>query len=202
MINTLLLTLATGITGTYSLPSLTGLSPVPFKSVHVQDHFWSVRQQINQKVSALHELDELVKTGDLGNFQLAADGKTTGRKGYVFQDSDVYKVIEGAADTLSNHPDPELDKRLDEIIALIGKAQMPDGYINTYYQVTEPGQRFTNLRDNHELYCAGHLIEAAVAHYAATGKQSLLNVAVKFADLLDKLYGPESGRLGYGGHPE
>ena len=144
----------------------------------------------------------MVKTGDLGNFQLAADGKTTGRKGYVFQDSDVYKVIEGAADTLSNHPDPELDKRLDEIIALIGKAQMPDGYINTYYQVTEPGQRFTNLRDNHELYCAGHLIEAAVAHYAATGKQSLLNVAVKFADLLDKLYGPESGRLGYGGHPE
>jgi len=202
MIHTLLLALASVAIGNHKLPPVTGLDPVSFTNVRVQDRFWSMRQQVNQKVSAIHELDELVKTGDLGNFQLAAEGKTTGRKGYVFQDSDVYKVIEGAADTLSNHPDPELDKRLDNIISLISKAQMPDGYLNTYYQVTEPGQRFTNLRDNHELYCAGHLMEAAVAHYAATGKKSLLNVAVKFADLLDKRYGPESGRLGYGGHPE
>jgi DUF1680 family protein len=144
----------------------------------------------------------LEKAGDIHNFELVVAGAHTGRRGFVFQDSDVYKVIQGAADTLATHPDPKLDQRLDEIIALIAKAQMPDGYVDTYYQIVEPGRRFTNLRDNHELYCAGHLIEAAVAHFQATGKRNLLDVAVKYANLLDARYGPESGRHGYGGHPE
>ena len=79
---------------------------------------------------------------------------------------------------------------------------MADGYLDTYYEINAPDKRFTNLRDNHELYCAGHLIEAAVAHYQATGKRTLLNIALKYANLLDKRFGPSSHRLGYGGHPE
>ena len=182
--------------------SVVGLDAVPYQQVHIKDRFWTLRQEINRSASVPHSLDELIKTGDLANFKLASEGAMEGRKGFVFQDSDTYKVIEGAADTLATHPDPVLDAKLDEIIAMIAKAQMPDGYIDTYYQVTEPGQRFTNLRDNHELYCAGHLFEAAAAHYWATGKKNLLKIAVKYADLLYARYGPESGQLGYGGHPE
>ncbi len=193
MITALLLSIAAGSTG---------LQAVPFTQVHIQDRFWSLRQEINRRSSVPHSLDELIKTGDLENFKLAGEGAKEGRKGFVFQDSDAYKVIEGAADTLATHPDPELDRKLDEIIAVIAKAQMQDGYLDTYYQMVEPGHRFTNLRDNHELYCAGHLIEAGVAHFISTGKRNLLTVAQKEADLLVKRYGPESGRLGYGGHPE
>ena len=198
MITTVLLPILAAISAAQSQP----LDAIPFTQVQIKDRFWSLRQEINRKASVPHELDELVSTGDLNNFQLAIDGAKTGRKGYVFQDSDAYKVVEGAADTLAQHPDPVLDAKLDKIIELFAKAQQPDGYLDTYYQVTEPGQRFTNLRDNHELYCAGHLFEAAVAHFNATGKRNLLNVAVKYADLLYARYGPESGRLGYGGHPE
>jgi DUF1680 family protein len=202
MITTLILPFIASVLGNPALAPTDGLDAIGFQQVEIRDRFWSQRQEINRKFSAPHSLDELAETGDLSNFTLAINGSHSGRKGYVFQDSDVYKVIEGAADTLATHPDPALDRRLDDIIALIGKAQMADGYIDTYYQVTEPGRRFTNLRDNHELYCAGHLIEAAVAHFLATGKRNLLSIAIKYADLLCVRYGPEGGRLGYGGHPE
>ena len=202
MISALLLHLAFPLVLTTPLNKPDGLVGISYRQVKIEDRFWARRQEINRKGSVPHSLDELVKTGDLANFKLAAEGALSGRKGFVFQDSDAFKVIEGVADTLATHPDAALDAKLDEIIAVIAKAQMPDGYLNTYYQITEPGRRFTNLRDNHELYCAGHLIEAAVAHFEATGKRNLLNVATKYADLLNTRYGPESGQLGYCGHPE
>ena len=92
-------------------------------------------------------------------------------------------MLEGASYSLAAHPDPALEKTVDEVIAKIAAAQQPDGYLNTYFTLAEPGKRWTNLRDMHELYCAGHLIEAAVAHYRATGKRTLLDVAVKLRRL-------------------
>ncbi|HWD39330.1 MAG TPA: beta-L-arabinofuranosidase domain-containing protein [Fimbriimonas sp.] len=178
------------------------LSPIPCTQVHIRDHFWTPRQEINRAASVQHCLDMIAEAGDVHNFELAASGARTGRRGFVFQDSDVYKVIEGASDTLATHPDPALEAKLDVLIDKIAKAQMPDGYVDTYYQVVEPGRRFTNLRDNHELYCAGHLIEAAVAHYHATGKKNLLDIATKYANLLYTTFGPGGKMDGYGGHPE
>ncbi len=175
---------------------------VPFTQIHIKDRFWTPRQEVNQRSSVWHCLEELEKTGDLQNFRIVAKGGHTGHSGFVFQDSDVYKVLEGAADSLATNRDAKLDQKLDEIIALIASAQMADGYVDTFYQITAPDERFTNLRDNHELYCAGHLIEAAVAHFQATGKKNLLAIATKYADLLNKKFGPDSGKIAYCGHPE
>ncbi len=116
-------------------------------------------------------------------------------------DSDVYKALEAASYCLATHPDPALEKQVDDIIAILAAAQQPDGYLNSYYTVKEPGRRWTNLRDNHELYCAGHMIEAAVAHYQATGKHTFLDVAQKYADYISTVFGPGK-RMGYPGHPE
>ena len=117
-------------------------------------------------------------------------------------DSDLYKALEAASYSLAIHPDPALEKQLDEIIATLAAAQQPDGYLNSYFTVKEPTKRWTNLRDWHELYCAGHLFEGAVAHYQATGKRSYLDVATKLADHIDSVFGPAPKRLGYPGHPE
>src|SRR5512137_982380 len=114
-------------------------------------------------------------------------------------DSDLYKALEAASYSLATHPDPALGKQLDDIIAIIAAAQQPDGYLNSHFTVKDPGKRWTNLRDWHELYCAGHLFEAAVAHYQATGKRSLLQVATRLADHIDSVFGP--GKLiAYSGH--
>ncbi len=174
-------------------------SPVAFPRVVVQDHFWTPRMETNRVATVPHCLMELDKNGYWDNFRLAIEGKHSGYHGPVYMDSDVYKVLEGASMTLATHPDPVLDKKLDAIIATLAKAQKPDGYLDTWYEVNAPDKRFTNLRDNHELYCAGHLFEAAVAHHAATGKRNLLDIATKYADLIDATF---TKRPGYPGHPE
>ncbi len=186
------------------LPSpLVRIETVPFPQVRIEDRFWQPLREVNRTVTLPHSLDMLARDGDLGNFDLAAQGKHDGFKGFVFVDSDVYKVLESVAYSLATHPDPALDARLDGVIAKLAAAQQPDGYLNTWYTVKEPGKRFTNLEDNHELYCAGHLIEAAVAHYQATGKKNLLSIATRYADLLAKTFGDGPGqRAGYCGHPE
>lgn len=181
--------------------SFAKLEAVPFTQVKIQDRFWSPRQETNRKATVEHSIQMLEKYGNLLVMRLAAEGKREGFKGLLFTDSDLYKVLEGISYTLATHPDPVLDQRTDELIALIASAQQPDGYLNTWFQVTKPNEKFKNLRDWHELYCAGHMIEAAVAHHAATGKKNFLNVAVKLADLLEKKYGPNGGE-GYCGHPE
>ena len=137
------------------------------------------------------------------NFKIAA-GETEGEYyGMVFQDSDVAKWLEAVAFSLENHKNEELERTADEVIALLGRAQGEDGYLNTYYTVKEPNKRWTNVRDNHELYCAGHLIEAAVAYFKATGKREFLDIMSRYADYIDTVFGPEKEKLkGYPGHQE
>lgn len=179
------------------------LKPVPFTAVTINDSFWAPRRETNRRVTISHALRQLEDTGTLGNFDLAAARAKSGHKGYVFQDSDAYKTLEAIAYTLATDPDPELDAQADDVIARIAKAQQPDGYLNTYYTINGLDKRWTNLRDNHELYCAGHLFEAAVAHFQATGKRNLLNVAIRFADHIVRRFGDGPGKVaGYPGHPE
>jgi DUF1680 family protein len=179
----------------------TKLRPVPFTDVQIHDSFWSPRQEVNRTASIPLNFEMLEKSGNLRNLELAAERAKSGFTGPVFMDSDVYKAIEAASYSLASHPDAALERRIDEIIAKLAAAQLDDGYLNSYYTVKEPGRRWTNLRDNHELYCAGHLIEAAVAHHRATGKSNFLGIATRLADHIDSVFGPGK-RMGYPGHPE
>lgn len=137
------------------------------------------------------------------NFKIAA-GRSKGEfQGMVFQDSDVAKWLEAVAYQLAVNPDPELEKRADEVIDIIEEAQLDNGYLNTYFIVKEPDMKWKNLAECHELYCAGHMIEAAVAYYKATGKEKLLNIIQENADLIDSKFGYEEGKIkGYPGHQE
>ncbi len=177
------------------------LVPVPFTAVTFTDRFWAPRQEINRTRTLPHNINTCEKTGRLRNFAQAAGLDSSPYTGHYFHDSDVYKVIEGAAYCLATHPDPALDTRLDVIIDHIAKAQQPDGYLNTWFILKEPDRRWTDLPVKHELYCAGHLFEAAVAHYEATGKRKLLEVACRFADHIDGLFGPGK-RHAVPGHEE
>jgi DUF1680 family protein len=181
--------------------ALVKLRAVPFTDVEIHDAFWSPRQETNRIASIPVNLAMLEKSGNIRNLERAAAGSTNGFEGPVFMDSDIYKALEAASYSLATHPDLVLERKLDDLIAKVAAAQRPDGYLDTYFIVKEPGKRWTNLRDWHELYCAGHLIEAAVAHYQATGKRTFLNVATKLADHIDSVFGPGK-RLGYPGHPE
>lgn len=166
------------------------LRPVPFSQVRVTDDFWSKRIETNRTVTIPYCFDKCEETGRISNFAKAG-GLVEGEfQGIYYDDSDVYKVIEGAAYSLAAHPDPELDGYLDELIAKIAAAQEDDGYLNTFHTLVEPQNKWSNIKDKHELYCAGHLFEAAVAHFQATGKRSLLEVAIRLADHIDRMFGP------------
>lgn len=177
------------------------IQPIPFTQVRIADAFWAPRIETNRSKTLPHNIKTCESTGRVANFAVAAGLEEGKFQGIYFNDSDVYKMLEGAAYTLASHPDPDLDRKLDEIIAKIAAAQRPDGYLNTYYTLVEPGKRWTDLPVKHELYCAGHLFEAAVAHYQATGKRNLLDVATKYADHIDSVFGPEK-RHGVPGHEE
>jgi DUF1680 family protein len=177
------------------------LTAVPFTDVRIDDEFWAPRLDTVRDKTLPHNLKFCERTGRLSNFAKAG-GLIEGEfRGIYFNDSDVYKVLEGAAYSLASHPDKELDRQVDEIIAWIGSAQEENGYLNSYYTLAEPDKKWTNLRNKHELYCAGHLFEAAVAHYRATGKRTLLDVACRFADHIDAIFGPDK-RHGVPGHEE
>jgi DUF1680 family protein len=177
------------------------LTAVPFTDVKLTDRFWAPRIETNRTVTVAHCLDECEATHRIRNFEVAA-GLVEGKfEGIYFNDSDLYKVLEGVAYSLHAHPDPELEARLDKIIEKIAATQQKDGYLNTYYTLVEPDKRWTDLPVRHELYCAGHLFEAAVAHYRATGKRTLLDVAIRFADHIDRVFG-EGRLIGVPGHEE
>ena len=178
------------------------LRPVPLDAVSINDAFWSPRLAVNRNVTLPAQLRHLEETGRIDNFRRAS-GKIEGvfQGQFAFNDSDVYKWAEAAAWSLATHPDPKLDADLDAVISEIVDAQQPDGYLNTYFMFEREKDRFTNLKDLHEMYCAGHLIQAAVAHHRATGKTTLLGVAVRLADHLDDLFGP-GRRVGACGHEE
>ncbi len=180
------------------------VKPVPFTAVHVDDGFWAPRIEINRTVTIPFAFGKEEETGRIDNFIRAAKalhGEPLENKKYPpypFDDTDVYKVIEGASYTLSVHPDPKLDAYLDALIAKIGAAQEKDGYLYTARTINplEPhpwsGKERWVLEgvNSHELYDLGHLYEAAAAHYAATGKRTLLDIALRTANLLCDTFGP------------
>ncbi|MFS0637705.1 beta-L-arabinofuranosidase domain-containing protein [Mesobacillus foraminis] len=178
--------------------------------ITVTDPFWGhylevVRDHvIPYQWEALNDrLPDTEPSHAIENFRIAA-GEAEGEFfGMVFQDSDVAKWLEAVAFSLENEQNAKLEQTADDVIALLGRAQDESGYLNTYYTVKEPDQRWTNLRDNHELYCAGHLMEAAVAYYKATGKRQFLEIMCRYADYIDSVFGREEHKLkGYPGHQE
>ena len=174
---------------------------LPLEATVLTDGFWSQRQSINRRITLQHGYQMLEKAGNFHNFRVAAGLADGHYRGPVFLDSDVYKWLEAVAYELHVHPNVELQQQADEVIALIEAAQQSDGYLNTHYQVVEHGQRWIDLDFGHELYCAGHLFQAAVAHHRATRSTKLLAVATRFADLLCNTFGPDK-RQGACGHPE
>jgi uncharacterized protein len=173
--------------------------------------FWATRQEVNARVGIPQGPELLESAGNLHDLRLAA-GTTTGafRGDYPFMDSDVYKWLEAASWQLARleSDDPEYSRLADDVerlVDLIADAQQADGYINSWFQSGKGEGRYSDLRWGHELYCAGHLIQAAVAHSRATGAGRLLAIAQRFADHIDASFGaPGSGRPidGIDGHPE
>jgi len=176
---------------------------VPFTDVQIKDNFWWPRMETNRKVTIPYAFGKCEETGRIDNFAKAGGLMKGEFEGIYFNDSDVYKVIEGAGYSLKNRADPELEKYVDGVIEKIASAQWEDGYLYTFYSVPrrQPEKRWTNMRDNHELYCAGHFFEAAVAYYQATGKRKILDVAIKLADYIDSVFGPGKRRE-VSGHEE
>lgn len=180
--------------------SLQKLYPVNFSNVTVTDPFWKNRME----TVATSTINTCVlytenKTGRIRNFEKAAAGSGK-HEGIYYDDSDVYKAIEAIAYSLKNHPDSLLEKNTDEWINKIAAAQLPDGYLNTYYTLTGIGNRWTDM-EKHEDYCAGHLIEAGIAYYNTTGKDKLLHTAIRFADHIDSAF-RKSNRNWVSGHQE
>ena len=177
------------------------LKPVPFENIYINDKFWSKRQQINQEVSIYHQHEKLEQDFHIDNFRVASKVKKGVQIGEFYFDSDLYKWLEAASNILLMRNDAELEKKVREIVDLIKKSQTQDGYINTFYSTRFLRKRFTNIYFMHELYCGGHLIQAAIAHQKAIGDDELLQVAIKFADLLVNLF-LGGKRKGVPGHEE
>ncbi|HVF26369.1 MAG TPA: beta-L-arabinofuranosidase domain-containing protein [Anaerolineales bacterium] len=154
------------------------------RQVKITDPFWSARLTVNAQKAIFHQWKQLEATRCIDNFRLAAGENEGFREGWFFADSDAYKWLDAASRIYALHADPELASLMDSLISLIGLAQMPDGYIFTYNQLHFLDQRWVNLQVEHELYCHGHLIEAGVSHYEATGRRDLLDLCIKAADLL------------------
>ena len=194
---------------TKQMTVITPIEEVSFTQVHLNDGFWSPRLEINRTVSIPSAFHECEVNGRFDNFALAAGLIQGEHKGdFSFDDTDPYKVIEGASYSLAVHYDARLDHYLDSVINIIAQAQEPDGYLTTC--VTNKCTRLSGWWgthkwekiNSHELYNSGHLIESAVAHYRATGKKTFLNVAIKNADLVCKTFGPNEGQIHRpGGHP-
>jgi DUF1680 family protein len=176
------------------------ITPVPFTDITLKDNFWSRRIETNRTVTIPFGFEKCEEEGRIRNFARAGGFLKGGYEGKMpFDDSDVYKIIEGASYSLTVHPDPKLAKYIDDIIEKIAAAEEGDGYLCTWKTINpdttpawwvKPGPRWYSLGSSHELYNAGHMYEAAVAHYEATGKTNFLNVALKNADLITQTFGP------------
>jgi len=177
------------------------ITAVPLTAVKITDKFWAPKREINRNVTIPHIMQQNELTGRIDNFLKAAKKKSGPYQGQRYNDTDVYKIIEAASWSLATHPDPQLDKKVDDLIAIVAAAQEPDGYLYTPRSVDPanpaPGagpERWSWLHTSHELYDQGHMIEAAVAHYSATGKRNFLDVAIKSADLMAGVFGPDKRR--------
>ena len=183
------------------------------RQFQIADPFWKRYENLltdvvipYQEAALRDQIPDAEKSHSIENFKMAADVMARGAQpgeyyGMVFQDSDLAKWIEAAAYSLVQKPDADLEARLDEVITTIQEAQYPDGYLNTYFTLKRPDKKWTNLREAHELYCAGHMIEAAVAYYEATGKRTLLDVMCRMADHIYERFVVQQ-MPGYPGHPE
>lgn len=181
---------------------------ININQIKIHDPFWSAMQHrmtdtvipFQEKVLN-DEVPGVEKSHAIENFRIAAGLSEGEFYGMVFQDSDVAKWLEGVAYSLAVKPDNELEARADEIIDIIEKAQQPDGYLDTFFIVKEPEHRWQNLQECHELYCAGHMMEAGVAYYQTTGKDKLLHVVERLADHIISMFG-EDKEPGIPGHQE
>lgn len=181
----------TTLTATAAPPRDYPVTPVPVQQVRITDGFWAQRLDNHFTKGLDHAIDQCRKTGRIDNFEIAAGLKKGEHQGACFNDSDVYKIIEGMALSTAGPMKPEHRKFLDEFIGTLGKAQLDDGYLYTFYQVkNEMNRRWTDIANMHEDYCAGHLFEAGAAHYRMTGRKELLDISLKFADHIDKTFGP------------
>ncbi|MCY3782023.1 MAG: glycoside hydrolase family 127 protein, partial [Chloroflexi bacterium] len=181
--------------------------PIPLNRVEISSGFWGERQAVNREATIPAIYRKLEETGRVASWAMggpASPPPSHERIGVrVFWDSDSGKWLESAAYSLATHPDRELEATADALIEAIAKAQFDDGYLNTYFPVHFPEGQWANLRDNHEMYNAGHLMEAAVAYHQATGKRKLLDALARFSDHIAANFGAKEGkRRGYPGHPE
>ncbi len=184
------------------------INDIELKQVKINDEFWSARQKLITEVVIPYQesiLEDKVpgveKSHAFANFRIAAGLEEGEFYGMVFQDSDVAKWLEAVAYSLCIKPDADLERRADEIIDIISKAQQSDGYLNTYFTLKAPEKRWANLHECHELYCAGHMMEAAAAYYKATGKDTLLKVMERMSDHIENRFIIEK-REGVPGHQE
>ncbi|MCX7658740.1 MAG: glycoside hydrolase family 127 protein, partial [Oscillospiraceae bacterium] len=185
------------------------LNSIDLKNIRIDDAFWNTYINLVDEVILPFQwdlmndrVDGAEKSHCIQNFKIACGLEKGGHQGMVFQDTDLAKWLEAAAYSLAKKKNPKLEELADYAIDLIVSSQCEDGYINTYYTITGK-PRWSNLLEGHELYTAGHMIEAAVAYYKATGKTKFLNAMCRFADCIYKTFGKEDGKIhGYPGHPE
>lgn len=175
------------------------LRPIGGCNIVIRDGLLADRQSVNRKVTLLHGAEELERAGTLDNLRMAAGLMSGERRGMVFSDSDVYKWLEALAWEIAREPTPEMEALARETVGLVAAAQEADGYVNSWCQVVDPAWRWSDLKMGHELYCAGHLIQAGIAFARATGDTSLLTVGCRFADLIDESFGSDGA--GIDGHP-
>lgn len=186
------------------------LEPLDLGQIRITDKLFGTYVKKVSEVMIPHqwkilndELEDTQSTSCIRNFRIAAGEIQDTRKGVVFQDTDLYKWLEMVAYAIAGGDGKAYEELADEAIELIGRAQEDDGYLNTYFTVNAPERKWKNLAEGHELYTAGHLIEAAAAYYQATGKEKILQIAKKNADLICSLFGAEEGKIhGYPGHEE
>lgn len=177
------------------------MDQIAIEQIRIADDFWGPRLQVNAEKAIFHQWQQLEKTGCIENFRLVVDGADGFREGYFFADSDAFKWLDAAARVYASYPSEKLKTLIDDFITLIERAQEPDGYIYTYNQLLFSDVRWINLQIEHELYCHGHLIEAGVSHFEATGERRLLDLCTKTADLLVREFA-QAPPEGTPGHPE
>ena len=179
------------------------LRPVPAAHVHLNDAFWAPRREANGRRTLRTQLGHLESTGTLDNFRRLSEGLDRPFQGMYFADTDVYKWLEAVGWHLADHPDDgELREQAERVIDLVAAAQRPDGYLNTYFALERADERWTNF-DLHEMYCAGHLFQGAVAYHRTTGDERILEVATRFADHICETFGPAPDqRVAVDGHEE
>jgi len=179
------------------------LTPVPLTQVSIESAFWAPRLRTNRDVTLPIEYQQCKYTGRIDAWKLDWTPESGTEEPHIFWDSDIAKWIEAVGYAVAIERDPELEALVDGVVDLMEAAQQPDGYLNIHFTAVEPELRWSNLRDWHELYCAGHLMEGAVAYYEGTGKRKLLDVLCRYADYIDTVFGPGDDQLpGYPGHEE